>query len=149
MHGHRREPAGSHNLAAGRIAHRFINPQLVQPCATFKVKIVKKIKDDIAGRRHEIHVPGHAVAVHGHGAAAIGKERSSQPDVLHVLEGRAGDVGIRLGVARSIVQQTHAGADQFDVAEFLRSYVGYQTVKGPELGLAAEIEALKHVVPER
>ena len=69
-----------------------------------------------------------------------------------VLEGRAGNVAAVLLVAvvvRAVVQHRDAVADQLDMAELLGGDRGDQAVERPELALAAEIEALEHVVPER
>ena len=59
------------DFAAGRIGQRLVNAQLVKASAALKVKIVQQVDDDVAGRRHEVHIPRRAVAIHRHGAAAV------------------------------------------------------------------------------
>jgi len=78
--------------------------------------------------------------------------RRRQTDILHGLVGRAGDVpavGLVTVVVRPVVQHGDAVADQLDVAQFLGGDAGHQFVERAQLRLAAEVEALKHVVPER
>ena len=93
-----------------------------------------------------------AVAVHRRRAAAVRQEGRREADVLHVLEGRVGDVAAVLVVAvvvRAVVQHGDAVADQLDMAELFGGDAGDQAVERPQLALAAEVEALEHVVPER
>ena len=59
------------DFAAGRIGQRLVHAQLVEASAALKVKIVQQVDDDVSGRRHEIHIPRSAVAIHRHGTAAV------------------------------------------------------------------------------
>ena len=69
-----------------------------------------------------------------------------------VFEGRAGNVAAVALVAvvvRAVVEHGDAIADQLDMAEFLGGDRRDQAVERTQLVLAAEIEALEQVVPER
>ena len=74
-------------------------------------------------------------------------------DVLHHLHRRAADVAaIRgIGVRHSgpLFEHGDAVAHQLDMAELLGGDAGDQAVEGAQLRLAAGVEALEQVVPER
>ena len=93
-----------------------------------------------------------AVAVDRRRTAAIREESCGEPDVLHVLERRAGNVAAIAFVAidvRTVVEHGDAVADQLDMAEFLGRDAGDQAVERAQLVFAAKVEALEHVVSER
>jgi hypothetical protein len=115
------------------------------------VEVVQEIQHHVSRRGDEVVVPRLAVAVDRHGASATGQEGCGQADVLHVLEGRARNIAAILLVTvivGAVVQHGDAIADQLHMAKLLRRDGGDQAVEGPQLALAAEVEALEHVVPE-
>ena len=139
------------DFAAGRIRQGLVDAQLVQAGAAFEMEVVQEVDDDVARRGDEVLVPRCAVAVDRRGAAAVRKEGRGEADILHVLEGRIGDVAAILLVAvivGTVVEHGDAIADQLDMAELFGGDAGDQAVERPELGLAAKIEALEHVVVE-
>jgi hypothetical protein len=51
------------DLAAGGIAERLIDTQLVQTCPALQVEVVQQIDDHVAGGRHHVGIPAHGIAV--------------------------------------------------------------------------------------
>jgi hypothetical protein len=78
------------DFPADRIGQCLVDAQLMKPRSALQMEVVEQIENDVARRGHEIHVPGCAVAVHRHGASAVGQEGGGQADILHVFEGRSG-----------------------------------------------------------
>jgi len=124
----------------------------MQARAAFEVEIVQEIKDEVAGGGDEVIVPGHAVGIDRRSAPAIGKERRSEADVFHGFEGRFGNIAtcshIALRLFGTVIQHRNAITDELDMRQLFGGNRRDEAVKRTKLVLAAEIEALEHIIAE-
>jgi hypothetical protein len=96
-------------------------------------------------------VQGWPLLSNGRHAAALREEVAGEADVLHVLEGSFGDVLADLLVILlgTVGQHRAAVRDQLHVPDFLGGNARDDVVKGPQLRLGPEAEALEHGVVQR
>ena len=138
------------DLAAGRIGQRLVDPQLVKPGAAFEMEVVQQVDDHIAGRRDEVSFHGRPLL--STGMAPPPFERNDAARRISFMASNGASLMSATASPSSVgavVEHGHAIADQLDMAELFGGDAGDQTVEGAQLRLAAEIEALEHVVVER